>query len=385
MAGYIGSKAVSVNTTSATISDDLAVGDDATITGDLDVDGTTNLDVVDIDGAVNIAAATTIATNNKIQFRDTAIHISSPADGDLAIAADDEIDITSTLIDVNGNLDVSGTTVSAGKITGGTGTGRKLFLGDYTSTSSGSPSSLSLGARFSDTAGEASSIKLHIYENKLDNTAADYTTMGIGVSSNQMDFIGSETGFVHAFWTGGTERLTVQSTAGNNVVVADGLTLTNGNLTVATDHGIAFGAATGNNDRGSTANTLSDYETGTWLPAAVSGTLSVNYARYVRVGNVVHIQAYLSSISPESSSTSQFQISGLPFTAGDAGNSYGAISISYWGDMDIAVPNLISISQGVYLYMQRNDGNTASVSNQTFHSAGSSRALIFGGTYITSQ
>jgi hypothetical protein len=55
MAGYIGSKAVSVNTTSATISDDLAVGDDATITGDLDVDGTTNLDVVDIDGAVNMA------------------------------------------------------------------------------------------------------------------------------------------------------------------------------------------------------------------------------------------------------------------------------------------------------------------------------------------
>ena len=33
MAGYIGSKAVSVNTTSATISDDLAVGDDATIAG----------------------------------------------------------------------------------------------------------------------------------------------------------------------------------------------------------------------------------------------------------------------------------------------------------------------------------------------------------------
>ena len=55
MAGYIGTQAVSVNTTSATISDDLAVGDDATIAGDLDVDGTTNLDVVDIDGAVNMA------------------------------------------------------------------------------------------------------------------------------------------------------------------------------------------------------------------------------------------------------------------------------------------------------------------------------------------
>jgi len=56
MAGYIGTQAVSVNTTSATISDDLSVGDDLTVTddatigGNLDVDGVTNLDVVDIDG-----------------------------------------------------------------------------------------------------------------------------------------------------------------------------------------------------------------------------------------------------------------------------------------------------------------------------------------------
>lgn len=87
------------------------------ISGAVDIAGTTNLDVVDIDGTVNIAAATTIATNNKIQFRDTAIHISSPADGDLAIAADDEIDITSTLIDINGNLDVSGTALVTGILT----------------------------------------------------------------------------------------------------------------------------------------------------------------------------------------------------------------------------------------------------------------------------
>jgi len=84
------------------------------ISGDIDVDGTTNLDVVDIDGAVNIAAATTIATNNKIIFRDAAIHISSTADGDLSIAADDEIDLTSTLIDINGNVEISGTATTTG-------------------------------------------------------------------------------------------------------------------------------------------------------------------------------------------------------------------------------------------------------------------------------
>lgn len=40
MAGYIGSKAVSVNTTSATISDDLSVGDDLTVTDDATIGGT---------------------------------------------------------------------------------------------------------------------------------------------------------------------------------------------------------------------------------------------------------------------------------------------------------------------------------------------------------
>jgi hypothetical protein len=49
-----------------------------------------------------------------MQFRDSAINIGSPADGDLDINADDEIELNSTLIDVNGNLDVSGTGVIAG-------------------------------------------------------------------------------------------------------------------------------------------------------------------------------------------------------------------------------------------------------------------------------
>ena len=63
MAGYIGTQAVSVNTTSATISDDLAVGDDATITGDLDVDGTTNLDATNIVGDLTVTGDTITFTS----------------------------------------------------------------------------------------------------------------------------------------------------------------------------------------------------------------------------------------------------------------------------------------------------------------------------------
>ena len=121
------------------------IGTALDISGDIDVDGVTNLDVVDIDGAVDMAstalvtgvltttaatvfnggfasnADSTISTNKKLIFRDSDIHISSVNDGDLMIAANDEIDLTSTLIDINGNVEISGTTTQTGVITANAG------------------------------------------------------------------------------------------------------------------------------------------------------------------------------------------------------------------------------------------------------------------------
>jgi hypothetical protein len=53
-------------------------------------------------------------TTMVIQFRDAAINIGSPADGDLDINADDEIELNSTLIDINGNVEISGTAAITG-------------------------------------------------------------------------------------------------------------------------------------------------------------------------------------------------------------------------------------------------------------------------------
>mgnify|MGYP003121114510 FL=1 len=50
-----------------------------------------------------------LATTEKVQFRDTAIHISSSTDGQLDIVADTEVQIAATTIDINGNVDISGT------------------------------------------------------------------------------------------------------------------------------------------------------------------------------------------------------------------------------------------------------------------------------------
>ena len=100
------------------------------ISGNIDVDGTTNLDIVDIDGAVSIDAATTIGTDNKIQFRDTGLYINSSADGQLDIVADTEIQIAATTVDLNGVLEVSGTSTLTGNVT----LGGQLIMPDVTST-----------------------------------------------------------------------------------------------------------------------------------------------------------------------------------------------------------------------------------------------------------
>ena len=50
-----------------------------------------------------------VASTEKLQFRDTAIYINSSTDGQLDLVADTEIQIAATTVDINGNVDISGT------------------------------------------------------------------------------------------------------------------------------------------------------------------------------------------------------------------------------------------------------------------------------------
>ena len=62
-----------------------------------------------------------VASTEKLQFRDTALYINSSADGQLDIVADTEVQIAAPTIDINGDVDVSGTltygSLSDGSIT----------------------------------------------------------------------------------------------------------------------------------------------------------------------------------------------------------------------------------------------------------------------------
>ncbi len=60
-----------------------------------------------------LTAGNTTTTDQKIQFRDTGIYINSSADGQLDLVADTEIQIAASTVDLNGNLDISGTATGA--------------------------------------------------------------------------------------------------------------------------------------------------------------------------------------------------------------------------------------------------------------------------------
>ena len=60
------------------------------------------------------------------------------------------------------------------------------------------------------------------------------------------------------------------------------------------------------------ANTLSDYEEGTWTPSLNVGTKTVNSANYVKIGRLVMLNFVLSNFSDTTSNTT-IEITGIPF------------------------------------------------------------------------
>ena len=86
------------------------------------------------------------------------------------------------------------------------------------------------------------------------------------------------------------------------------------------------------------ANTLDDYEEGTWTPVlggsgGQSGqSYSIQLGVYTKIGRIVHCSCYI-NLSTKGTITATLQLSGLPFTAGSGTgyNSAGSlITINSW-------------------------------------------------------
>ena len=133
------------------------------------------------------------------------------------------------------------------------------------------------------------------------------------------------------FYTGGAESLRLSATT-KAVILAGGSTSANGT-------GITFPAT---QSASSDANTLDDYEEGTWTPAGGGLTNNVT-ATYTKVGRLVH--ANFDVTFPGGGAATQGNITGLPFTILTPG---GGGSIGFTGYI---TPITLNIERSVtYFY-----------------------------------
>jgi len=104
--------------------------------------------------------------------------------------------------------------------------------------------------------------------------------------------------------------------------------------------GLAFGTSV------VAANTLDDYEEGSWTPVLTDGSAGspthvIQTGSYVKVGKLVTVKARL-SISAKGSLSGQLRITGLPFTSDSAANTQGCISIGFANGMVITAGESVS-------------------------------------------
>jgi hypothetical protein len=159
---------------------------------------------------------------------------------------------------------------------------------------------------------------------KLTNsTTGDASTDGTQLLVSGSDFYIQQREAASVFIsTNGTNAVTVDSGGGFKVLNTIGV----GNATPSTSGaGITFPAT---QSASTDANTLDDYEEGTWTPTVVQSGATFTYtyqiARYTKVGNAVTITATL-GWNAKSGGSGQVGIAGLPFASINVASIYQQI------------------------------------------------------------
>jgi hypothetical protein len=127
------------------------------------------------------------------------------------------------------------------------------------------------------------------------------------------------------------------------------------------------------------ANKLEDYEEGTWTPSSGTGTISSNFARYTKVGNLVTLTGNIYSFSDRSSSNG-VAIQGLPFQSSSSSRTAGSVMIRDSDNTTITAAYITSSATQVEFY-----GVTSGVWDQLKHNDlnNSSAEIYFNITYRT--
>jgi hypothetical protein len=190
-------------------------------------------------------------------------------------------------------------------------------------------------------------------------------------SGARYNTVGTATTGSHRFQYGGTEVLTI-GIAGQTTALQGG--------TVSSGTGIAFPAT---QSASSDANTLDDYEEGTFSPTMSSGSggpivLSYGLGQYTKIGNVVNVRVRV-TVSNANSAGGLIQIAGLPFTVSSSvtqRNRMVSADISnVTGSTTDSVGNTYAGNGGTTISILTSTAGNITLTN--------SSSMDFNGTYFT--
>ena len=270
---------------------------DADISGDIDVDGVTNLDVVDIDGAVDMASTLTVGG------------------AFTSLGIDDNANATAMTIDSSEYVMIGTTDNSPENNSAGTTDDNGIAL---------SPYGYGSFARYAANSGTG--IPLFVNRTNADGSLVEFRKDGTvvgSISAISGDLTIQSTTSGHEGLRFGNGAIVPVNTAGastNIECTLGGATSRFNNLYLG---GGAFLGGTG------AANLLDNYEEGTWTPAYSTTNGSFGYddateGIYTKIGNTVSVSFRMYTTSA-TVGTGNVIITGLPFTPTSSYKGAGSI------------------------------------------------------------
>ena len=410
MAGYIGTQAVSVNTTSATISDDLSVGDDLTVTDDATIGGT-----LGVTGITDFGSYQGSSVNSPVNIKSDSNHFA------LSLEENSGTETWQLGIDADGDLNFHNSGGGTPAVT--FSDGNNVGIGTVTPT--GAKTVITHTADAKALLIGKSSAMTAIYSSFLtgqSNTAVEISgtaAAGAGgpalvLSNNTVNASGCGLGGItFAGATSGSDKrggiigcATTANSSSNitadmffftnhagtlskklNIGSAGDVTLNTGNLVIGTNgKGIDFTANT--TDGSDTSELLDDYEEGTFTPGFIDNSgrgaaaMAVATGFYTKIGRMVHVHGY-AVINGLGSMNGLVIFTGLPFSAVNVTNGFGAISITQAQGLATTAghnigmttsPNSPNMSIRIF-------DSTIGTSDLTHTELSADGGFIFGGSY----
>ena len=334
----------------------LTLTGNADFNGDLDVDGTTNLDVVDIDGALTQdGGAVFNEAGADIDFR---VESNGNANMLFVDGGNNRIGVgtasPSRLIDVVTSANSPTMEIRSSVTPNGSKIGGGLLLSLNQANDSGSGAN---DTQAGDILGRI------VYQGQ----GTDYTYNGAEIST--IVTVGD-----------GSDGRVPQATALVFKTIAVGGDSSAERCRIS-EAGIHIGGT-------GAANALDDYEEGTWTMGISDGTNTAtltgsgyNTGKYIKVGSKVYVQGFL-DVQAIGDCSGNLKLTGLPFTAANAPNAYGAVLFGYGAGLSItAGTNLAGYVEGNNTLIELRTWDATTGTTPLQHSELSTGEFIFSATY----